>query len=584
MPTCHQAQFVNSLASLCLMVSLKTEPTMATMLRAAKLLDLDAAPLSNILEIYRIGQGARSIHYFRMASERDGIPGNVLQQNKLATLEKLKRVGLPTSNAIRVNDYTEAVAAAEKVGIPCVVKPISAGKGAGVTAGISTELMLRQAVEQAARRGGFPIIVENYIEGDDHRLLVINDQLLWVYRRRAPLVVGDGKANVAELIARENSRREQAPAAHQNYLKRLSADPQILFFLQATYGFDLNSIPRRGQRVKLGDVANLARGGTLEDVTTKVHPDNRELAIAAARALRLKNVGIDFITNDIAKSWREVPSAIIEVNATPGISGIGDACLALRTAFPRLLSGRIPVFLVIGDEAYRDEVARGLLAGLSEKSLYARSVDCSDGEDAHAAVEGLMDDSQVEAIVVCCSLVAVARLRIPLRRCDVLITASAVYRDVLPSEHTIVGDVSRDELWRVAAMAAAPYCRCQGGARPALEWLTSLSEAPDHLILRIWRLRAISSDWFWSQVFAHTGSREGMIGPSDLLTATIQLADAHLASQGEPLTGMQIKVKEIDGAWETPYLHVRVDFGRARAKKIEAALRNATDMINELVA
>lgn len=557
------------------------------MMQAADLLDLDVAPLSDILPAYRIGQGARSIHYFEMATQGDGFPGVALQRNKRTTVEVLARLGLPAPNTVSVSDHAEAVEAARRVGFPCVVKPVSAGQGIGVTAGIISAALLEVAIEQAARRSGFPILVENHVAGDDHRLMVVNDQLLWAYRRRAPFVVGDGIATIAELIGHENIRREQAHPAHRSYLKSITADVSTTIYLRELYAFDLASIPREGQRIKLADVANLARGGTLKDVTFHVHPDNREMAIATARTLRLKNLGIDFITPDISKSWREVSSAIIEVNATPGISGVGDACLALRTAFPHRLAGRIPTFLVTGGEVCRDEIANGLCKGLSEAGVFARRADCPAGEDRFDAVRTLLDDTQVEALVVCCAPEAVRSLVLPLRHCDVLITADDSIEDnsALSTNRKLVGKLSANELREVIAEVTASYADSDlGGALPALELLAPVDGEADYLILRIWRIRAVPSTWFWTRLSKRPSRTRPIIGPVDLLAATLRLADDYLILQQEPATALQADIRESDGAWATPFRNFRLPVEPGRAKAVEAALRRATAVINKLLA
>ena len=71
-------------------------------------------------------------------------------------------------------------------------------------------------------------------------------------------------------------------------------------------------------------------------VTDRVHADNRGMAEAIARCFRLDTVGIDFLTADITKSWREVRCAVIEVNSSPTILSFADphASLLLERTFP----------------------------------------------------------------------------------------------------------------------------------------------------------------------------------------------------------------------------------------------------------
>ena len=52
---------------------------------------------------------------------------------------------------------------------------------------------------------GREVIVETYIGGDGHRLLVINGELSAATRRTPGHVVGDGKSDIIELVEQVNS-------------------------------------------------------------------------------------------------------------------------------------------------------------------------------------------------------------------------------------------------------------------------------------------------------------------------------------------------------------------------------------------
>jgi cyanophycin synthetase len=64
--------------------------------------------------------------------------------------------------------------------------------------------------------------------------------------------------------------------------------------------------------------ANLSTGGTAADVTDLVHPDNAEMAVRAVQAVGLDVGGVDFLTPDVTRSYKEIGGAVCEVNAAPG--------------------------------------------------------------------------------------------------------------------------------------------------------------------------------------------------------------------------------------------------------------------------
>jgi cyanophycin synthetase len=109
--------------------------------------------------------------------------------------------------------------------------------------------------------------------------------------------------------------------------------------------------------VFLRGTGNLSTGGTAIDLTDLTHPDNREMASRAARAIGLDVVGIDFITPDVTKSFREVGGGICEVNAAPGFRmhvsptegkprDVGR--LVIDMLFPAGTPARIPIASVTG--------------------------------------------------------------------------------------------------------------------------------------------------------------------------------------------------------------------------------------------
>jgi len=120
-------------------------------------------------------------------------------------------------------------------------------------------------------------------------------------------------------------------------------------------GYSYKSVPGLNEVVYLSDTANISTGGTAIDVTDQVHPDNRFVAETAAFHLGLAVSGVDFITPDISRSWREVPGCIIEVNRCPGLRPhwIADPARdvvgpILDMLFPENQQARIPIAAVTG--------------------------------------------------------------------------------------------------------------------------------------------------------------------------------------------------------------------------------------------
>jgi cyanophycin synthetase len=239
-----------------------------------------------------------------------------LASDKEETNRTLFDAGVPVPRQCKVYSAREAVARANELGFPVVVKPLDANHGHGVSVKLATDEEVEIAFERACAYSR-AVLVESYICGADYRMLVINNQLIAVARRMPAHVVGDGRHTIAELVDAVNCDPRRG-VGHENVLTRIELDDIALGVLGKS-GYTPDTVPESGEIVYLCATANLSTGGISIDVTDHVHPENREMAMRAARAIGLDVVGIDFITPDIASSYRESGGAICEVNACPGL-------------------------------------------------------------------------------------------------------------------------------------------------------------------------------------------------------------------------------------------------------------------------
>ncbi|AFZ36364.1 Cyanophycin synthase (L-aspartate-adding) [Stanieria cyanosphaera PCC 7437] len=266
----------------------------------------------------------------------------------------LQELGFPVPRGDVVFSLAEAQEVAEEIGYPVAVKPVAGHKGIGVTADVQNEIELEAAYNRAV--AGIPreekicIIVENSIAGHDYRLLCVNGRFVAATERKPAYVVGDGYSTIAELIEKENysPNRSDTPTSPMGKIK---TDEAMHLYLEEQ-GLDLDRVIERDRTVYLRKVANLSSGGFSLDATNRVHPDNIILAQDIAQHFRLTCLGIDIITNDVARSWKETSFGIIEINAAPGVymhlkPAIGEpvdvTARILETFFETEKNARIPI-------------------------------------------------------------------------------------------------------------------------------------------------------------------------------------------------------------------------------------------------
>ncbi|HEV7433134.1 MAG TPA: cyanophycin synthetase, partial [Steroidobacteraceae bacterium] len=286
-----------------------------------------------------------------------------LASDKEETNKILATLGLPVPKQELVNTDTQAVRAAHRIGFPVVTKPYNGNHGRGISIRLTTDDEVTQGFN-AAREHSRSVIVETFLEGDDHRLLVVNGELVAATRRTPGHVVGDGERSVAQLIEIVNQDPRRG-VGHEKVLTRLELDTQAQKMLERA-DLSAESIPAAGQIVYLRSTANLSTGGTATDVTDVIHPDNREMAERAVRAIGLDVGGVDFLSKNITESYRTIGGGICEVNAAPGFR----MHVAPSEGTPRDVAG--PVINMLFPPGSASRVPIAAITGTNGKTTTAR--------------------------------------------------------------------------------------------------------------------------------------------------------------------------------------------------------------------
>jgi cyanophycin synthetase len=274
--------------------------------------------------------------------------------DKALTKELLERAFIPVPRGVIARSREEAVAALDGLRPPLAVKPLDGNQGRAVSLRLTTAEQVAAAFDHAAALSP-SVVVEEFLEGRDYRVVVVDGRMVAAAERVPAHVVGDGSHTVTELIEIENQSPRRGEG-HEKPLTRLPLDDQTLACLSGA-GRGLTDVPPAGERVFLRATANLSTGGTARDVTDDVHPVVARLCERAARVLGLDVCGIDLILPDIAEPVPEQGGGILEVNAAPGIRmhhhpsagkprDVGAA--VINMLFPDDSDGRIPVVAVTG--------------------------------------------------------------------------------------------------------------------------------------------------------------------------------------------------------------------------------------------
>jgi len=311
------------------------------------------------LDRHSLVQFGHGLHQQRIRATMTSLTSAIgvdVASDKSLTNQLLDSAGLPVPRAEVVTSEDGALAAARRLGFPCVLKPLDGNHGRGVHLDLRSDEAVRAAFHGALResRSG-DVIVEAFVAGNDYRCLVIGGKVAAIAQRLPASVTGDGEHTIRELVEIANSDPRRG-IGHEKVLTRIRVD-EAADELVRSQGFGLDDVPPAGAWIKLALTGNMSTGGTSIDRTIEAHPDNVEIAETAARIVGLDVAGIDFVCPDIATPVRETGGAIVEVNAAPGFRmhthpTEGEPQYVARPVidllFPAGSSARIPVIAVTG--------------------------------------------------------------------------------------------------------------------------------------------------------------------------------------------------------------------------------------------
>lgn len=265
---------------------------------------------------YQIGYGKQGRVIEASITSNTGCISADISCDKLLTKELLYLQNLPVARGAKVCNVINLLKEAERIGYPLVLKPQYGNKGKGVIIGIKNEKELIIAYQKLINEFD-DIILEEYWEGDDYRVCVVNNKVVGVSLRIPPYIIGDGNKCIEELIDELNSH-EYRGEGHEKPLTKVKKDNMLINFI-SEQGYSLSSVLEKDKKLLLRKNANLSTGGIAIDYTDKICEENKDICIRAAKTIGLDVCGIDICTKDISKSIMNNNGIIMEVNTAPGL-------------------------------------------------------------------------------------------------------------------------------------------------------------------------------------------------------------------------------------------------------------------------
>jgi len=253
-------------------------------------------------------------HWFiiNTATPLTNTTSTTIAKRKNLTNEVLSKAGIAVPIQRRLENKKDAVAFFEEFG-NVVIKPSQQLGGIGVTLLPKDKRQVEKAFKVAYSKSKSSdtskVLGEEFLEGENYRLLVVGDQVVGIVRRKSAFVTGNGKDNIKSLIDQKNKIRKE------NLLKPIYIDNEVKLRLE-NQNLSMRHVPKDGEEIVLRYNCNLTTGGTTQECANETHQYYKDLAVSAVKAIGTQFGGVDIITPDITQP---VKCGINEINYNPGL-------------------------------------------------------------------------------------------------------------------------------------------------------------------------------------------------------------------------------------------------------------------------
>lgn len=258
---------------------------------------------------FRLRFGGRSVTCRESLSELTTAVAMSRCANKKVTWRILHQAGIQVPEQ-QLSDKESANSKFLEQHKSLVVKPLEGEQGKGVQVNIDNVDDLQAAVINA-RQYSDKVLLEEFVRGDDLRIIVIDYKVVAAAIRRPAQITGNGQDTIRTLLRKQSRRRAAATRGES----RIPLDG-ITERCVRRHGYEMSDTLPHGETIAVRDTANLHTGGTIHDVTEKVGDELKQVAEHAAQALEIPVVGLDFITPDVSGN----EYVIIEANERPGLA------------------------------------------------------------------------------------------------------------------------------------------------------------------------------------------------------------------------------------------------------------------------
>lgn len=166
--------------------------------------------------LVQLGYGAAQRRVWSTETDKTSAIGFGIAEDKDLSKQLLKACGVPVPEWELVKSADDAWEEADYMGLPVTVKPYNSNKGEGVSVNLNSEAEVRAAYDEARKLTRY-VMVERFVPGHVHRLLVVGGKVVAASRGEYPNGQHDPRAKVVTVDCTDDVHPEVA------YMAALSA-------------------------------------------------------------------------------------------------------------------------------------------------------------------------------------------------------------------------------------------------------------------------------------------------------------------------------------------------------------------------
>ena len=261
-----------------------------TITREAQRRGIGIKVIDPVTPVFVLKHKGRQIRCYNALTDQVGAVTFHMTQSKRLANVFLKSNGYPVPAQEPYSDLAAAKLFLKKFKT-IVVKPCTQWGGRGVSVAVRTLRELTRAIA-FARKYEEDIVLEEFVSGEDYRLIFVDFRYVAAIRRRAARVTGNGHDSIKTLIQAQNRVERKSDPSHV-----IPLDSETGRNL-AALGLKWGTVLGAGQTAQVRLTSNYHTGGSVDIVTRSVKPALVRLATQAAKKLGVPVIGIDFLVNE----------------------------------------------------------------------------------------------------------------------------------------------------------------------------------------------------------------------------------------------------------------------------------------------